>query len=368
VTIALPLFRVQLDDEILASLAASAQRVMASGHFVLGKEVAAFESEFAEFCHTSHCVGVGNGTDALELALRSVGVAANHRVITVANAGYYSTAAINAIGAVPCYVDVGVDLNIDPERVQDQLPGARAIVVTHLYGRAAQVDKIVELADKCGIPVVEDCSQAHGAWCGGRRVGTIGVAGCFSFYPTKNLGALGDGGAVVTDSAECAKRVRSLRQYGWESKYDVRRIGGRNSRLDEIQAAFLRVKLPFVDLWNEHRRAIATQYLHGLCGLPLGLAKWDDRGYVAHLFVIRCRDRAGLRDALARAGVGTEIHYPIPDYAQLSGQMTSRAHLPVTEAACNEVLSLPCFPGMTMAQANLVIGLIRSHFESRNHG
>src|SRR5215468_10062621 len=235
------------NERYAAGLRSRFDQVVTRGRFVLDEEVAAFEAEFAAFCGVAHCVGVGNGTDALELALRSVGVAPGDEVATVANAGMYSTVAIRAIGARPRYVDVDDEtLLLSAPRLEAAItPQTRAVVVTHLYGRLAAMGEIGRVARERQVAVVEDCAQAHGARRGDARAGSLGKIGCFSFYPTKNLGALGDGGAITTGDAALAQSVRRLRQYGWEEKYRVEIEGGRNSRLDELQAAMLRVRLPF---------------------------------------------------------------------------------------------------------------------------
>jgi dTDP-4-amino-4,6-dideoxygalactose transaminase len=308
-------------------------RVLARGWYILGPEVEAFEHEFAAYCGVKACVGVANGTDALELALRALDVPPGGSVATVANAGMYSTTAILSIGARPLYVDVSEEsMNMDPERLTRDVA---AIVVTHLYGRMADVRRIRAIADSAGIPMIEDCAQAHGAEVDGRRAGAWGTLGCFSFYPTKNLGSLGDGGAIVTNDTALAAKIRSLRQYGWTSKYRSTIAGGRNSRLDELQAAILRTKLPHLDGWNERRREIARQY---------GAARVDS-SYVVHLYVVRTPSRDQLRQTLAAAGIATDVHYPIPDYRQESVSLP--LNLPVTEKCCSEVLTLPCFPEMT---------------------
>src|ERR1700752_3958771 len=259
--------RVPLNDlvrqnrQLHEELASAARRVVERGWYVLGSECTEFEREFARYCGSADCIGVANGTDAIELALRAVGVAPGDRVATVANAGFYSSTAIHAIGAGPVYVDVEETHGMSLPSLREALAGqgVRAVIVTHLYGRLADVEAIVALCKPLGIPVLEDCAQSHGASRGGKIAGSFGTAGCFSFYPTKNLGALGDGGAVTTGDAAMAERLRGLRQYGWGSKYRVSRAGGRNSRLDELQAALLLAKLPHLDRWNERRRGIARR-------------------------------------------------------------------------------------------------------------
>src|SRR3954464_987398 len=235
-------------------LVSSARRVIERGWYVLGSEGADFEKAFAAYCGVAHAIGVANGTDGIELALRAIGVGEGDRVATVANAGFYASTAIHAIGARPLYVDVVAkthSMNVDClQRELAQNP-VRAVIATHLYGRLADVEAIVAICKPLGIPVIEDCAQAHGASRNGKAAGSFGAAGCFSFYPTKNLGALGDGGAVTTSDATIAARLRELRQYGWDKKYQVTRSGGRNSRLDELQAALLLAKVPHLDRWKE---------------------------------------------------------------------------------------------------------------------
>ena len=331
------------------------RRVIASGWFILGPQVEAFEAEFAAFCGARHCAGAGNGTDALELALRALEIGPGDRVANVANAGGYSTAAILAAGAEPVYVDVDANsMTMDPGALAAALkPGVRAVVVTHLYGRMAAMPDILRAAG--AIPVIEDCAQAHGAVLKGRAAGTWGAMGCFSFYPTKNLGALGDGGAIVTSDALLAERTRRLAQYGWTARYRSQFAGGRNSRLDEIQAAVLRILLPRLPGWNERRREIARHYNSLLEGAGLG-TRFAGNDSSCHLYVVRCRNRDALRDALRGASIGNEIHYPVPDHLQESarGRVWAACDLPVTVACCLEVLSLPCFPELSDGEVKTV--------------
>jgi len=323
-------------------------RVIDRGWVVLGPEVEAFERSFAHYAGASCCVGVGNGTDALELALRALAVAPGQRVATAANAGMYATAAILAIGAEPLFLDVDAEFGhlraADVAKALDA--GAAAVVVTHLYGRmAAELPHIVEICRRRGVPVIEDCAQAHGARAHGKMAGCHGSAGCFSFYPTKNLGAIGDAGAILTDDAALAQRVRQLRQYGWGEKYHARLRGGRNSRLDEVQAAVLSCLLPELDAMNSRRKAIARAYFSGLRHPALHVPVPGDEDDVAHLFVVRTAKRDRLRAWLEKQGVKAEIHYPIPDYRQaaLAGDR-SWVSLPNTERLAAEVLTLPCYP------------------------
>ena len=337
-----------LHDELMAA----AQRVISSGWFVLGKEVETFETQFAAYCNVAHCVGVGNGTEALELALKALGIGAGARVATTANAGMYSTAAILALGAAPVYVDIDPETYLlCPEALSDAVTrGAlAAVVVTHLYGAMANMPEILKLTNAWAIPVIEDCAQAHGATLQGRKAGSFGTLGTFSFYPTKNLGALGDGGAVVTDSDELASRLRHLRQYGWTRRYHALVAGGRNSRLDELQAALLKVMLPKLDGWNTRRREIARLYSTDLRTPRIILPRSADGGDVVHLYVVRAKDREGFRAFLAESRIPSDVHFPIPDYRQpaVAQALESVPHLDATETACQEVVSLPCFPELT---------------------
>jgi aminotransferase EvaB len=333
-------------------LSDAVSRVLGRGWFILGPEVEAFETEFASFCGTSDAIGVASGTDALELAIRAAGVRPGAEVATAANAGMYGTTAILLAGARPLFVDVDPGtMNMDPAALRKAISAeTAAVIVTHLYGKLAPVEELAAVAAEHGVPVIEDCAHSHGAERNGRRSGSFGALGCFSFYPTKNLGAAGDAGAIVTSDAELAGRVRKLRQYGWTGKYRSDMDGGRNSRLDEIQAAVLREKLPFLQGWNARRREIACAYNRAFAGT--GLLLPGDPGnldYVGHLYVIRSAERARIRAALEGAGIGTDIHFPLPDHLQesLRGVDFRRTPLPVTEACAEEVLTLPCFPEMT---------------------
>jgi dTDP-3-amino-2,3,6-trideoxy-4-keto-D-glucose/dTDP-3-amino-3,4,6-trideoxy-alpha-D-glucose/dTDP-2,6-dideoxy-D-kanosamine transaminase len=358
----LPVFDIVHDPDLDAALRDVAARVISKRRYVLDEEVAAFEREFAEFCGTLHCVGVGNGTDALEIALRAAGVSRGDRVATVANAGYYSCTALDAIGAEPVFIDVDQTLTMSPALLKRALPQLDAVVVTHLYGRLAAIESIVALARHRAIPVIEDCAHAHGAARHGQRAGTFGAAGCFSFYPTKNLGALGDAGAIVTSDGEIAARARALRQYGWSSRYRTENAGGRNSRLDELQAAFLRVKLPRLSAVNAARTAIAHRYREGLRDLGVTLPERDEEDFVAHLVVIRVADRDAFRARLAQEGIETSVHYPIADYHQPVRASKPQAPLTTTEAACREVVTLPCFPGLPIEAVDHVVRAVRRHY------
>jgi dTDP-4-amino-4,6-dideoxygalactose transaminase len=349
-------------DALGEEIEAAIRRVMASSHFVLGPEVEAFEREFAGFCGARHCVGVGNGMQAIELVLRALGIGAGDEVITVSHTAFPTAAAITAAGATPVFVDV------DPESFcmsAESLAGAlgprtRAVLPVHLYGRCADMDAIGALAADAGVPVVEDAAQAHGATHRGRRAGTLGTAAAFSFYPTKNLGALGDGGAVVTDDDELAHRVRRLRNYGEEAKY-VNAEPGFNSRLDELQAAVLRVKLPHLERWNAERRRIAARYDELLAGSAVTPPRPGD-GHVYHLYVVRSPERDALREHLSAAGVGTAVHYPTPVHLQAAytGGARSAGGLDATERLAGEIVSLPAFPGLGDERVAAVAEAVRA--------
>ena len=351
-------------ESIRAELDEAAARAMSSGWYILGPEVRAFEEEFAAFCGVSHAVGVGSGTDALQLALVALGVGEGDEVITVANAGVPGTVAILQAGAHPVFVDVDErGYNLDPAALEAAItPRTRAIMPVHLYGRTAELGPILAIAERHGIPVVEDCAQAHGATYQGRSVGSTGACGCFSFYPTKNLGALGDGGMVVTDDAALAEKLRRLRQYGWERKYYSAEPGGANSRLDELQAALLRVKLRHLPRWNDQRRQWAEIYDDLLVGVDVTLPEAPRDGeHVYHLYVVRSPQRDRLQAALRERGIGTDIHYPLPAHQQpIYTQLAPAGGLPVTERLAREVLSLPIYPELTQAEVEAVAAAVRT--------
>jgi dTDP-4-amino-4,6-dideoxygalactose transaminase len=337
---------------------AALAEVIASGNFVLGEKVDAFEAAFATYCGVRYAIGVASGTDAIHLALRAAGIEPGDEVLTVANAGVPTVAAIMLSGATPVFVDVdAMHLTMDPACAKLAITRrTRAIVPVHLYGRCADLEPLMELAREHGLRVIEDCAQAVGAMYHDRRAGSIGDAGCVSFYPTKNLGAMGDGGMVVSRDPELAKRVRLLRSYGEVARYD-HRIKGMNSRLDELQAAILLARLGGLDDGNRRRRAIAAKYRGGLASTGLRLPPDTGEAHVYHLFVVRTTDRELFRQRLKDAGVSTLVHYAtaVPRqvaYAEFANQM---AKLPETERACAEVVSLPIFPELTDAEVDRVI-------------
>jgi dTDP-4-amino-4,6-dideoxygalactose transaminase len=350
-------------EAIKDELDTAARRVMAGGWYILGPETRAFEEEFAAFCGVGHAVGVASGTDALQLALAALGVGAGDEVITVANAGVPGAVAILQAGARPVFVEVDDrSFNLDPAALEEAItPHTKAIMPVHLYGRMADMRPILTIAERHGLPVVEDCAQAHGATYRGQIAGSIGACGCFSFYPTKNLGALGDGGMVVTDDAALAERLRRLRQYGWERKYFSSDPNGANSRLDELQAALLRVKLRYLPEWNARRRQIAEMYDDLLVGVDLALpAAAADGEHVYHLYVVRSGARDHLQAALSERGIGTDIHYPLPTHRQpIYADLGPTGGLPTTERLAQEILSLPIYPELTDAEVRAVATAVR---------
>jgi aminotransferase EvaB len=337
-------------------------RFLASGRYILGPEHAAFESEFADFLGVRHCVGVASGTDALELALIAVGCQEGDAIVTAANCGGYATSAARRAGFRVRFADVDpTTLALSRSTVEEALASdVRAVVVTHLYGLLADVEGISALCRDREIAVVEDCAQCAGARRDGRRAGTFGDAATFSFYPTKNLAALGDAGAVTTGSDDVAERVRRLRQYGWDDKYRVSLPRGRNSRLDELQAAVLGIRLRRLDEGNARRRAIVEQYATALADHAGRFAAGSGEEYVAHLAVIVAADRKHSRDALEEAGIGTDVHFPIADHQQPAWRGDYRdVSLPVTEHAVAHVLTLPCFPELTEEEVERVCEVLR---------
>lgn len=346
-------------DPLAERLTRVAQSVIRSGYYVLGPSVRRFEEEFASYCGVENAIGVANGTDALELALRALEVGPGDEVAVVANAGMYSTTAVLACGATPVYIDVDASTHTMSARALDNIVdrGLKATIVTHLYGRLADMAAIMPVCERHGISIVEDCAQAHGAeTTSGRKAGSLGDIACFSFYPTKNLGALGDGGAIVTSSEAIATRVKQLRQYGWSAKYTNELLGGRNSRLDELQAAMLSEMLPELDRWNERRREIANRYSTSIRSPVIAVPPVSGAEYVAHLYVVTSTRRDELRVHLESNGVQTDVHYPIPDYKQpaLAGIELTHA-LPVTENLAATIVTLPCFPELTDEEVDVVI-------------
>jgi dTDP-4-amino-4,6-dideoxygalactose transaminase len=351
--------------ELRGELDAACRRVMESGWFILGEEVHAFEEEFAAYCGARHCVGVGNGLDALHLILRALKIGEGDEVIVPANTYIATWLAVTYAGATPVPVEPdGRTFNLDPSRLEEAItPRTRAVMPVHLYGQCADMDAVNEVASRYGLKVIEDAAQAQGARYKGRRAGALGDAAGFSFYPGKNLGALGDAGAVVTNDTALAERVRVLRNYGSRVKY-YNEERGFNSRLDELQAALLRVKLPKLDEWNERRRCVAERYLQALEGAPdLALPHvpaWAEP--VWHLFVVRHPRRGLLQKHLDDCGVGTLIHYPLPSHMQTAyGDLGyAPGAFPLSEQMASEVLSLPMGPHLSDDEVDYIVSQLCS--------
>lgn len=350
-------------EAIRPELDSAIWRVLTSGQLILGAEGEAFEQEFARYVGARSAVGLASGTSALVVALRALGIGLGDEVITVSHTAVPTVGAIREAGAIPRFVDVDPDsLLADPGDIAAKIGvRTRAIVVVHLYGCPADLAAILRIAEAHHLAVIEDCAQAHGARMAGRHVGTFGTIGCFSFYPTKNIGACGDAGLCVTDDRLLCERMRQLRFHGFDERR-VAQIEGLNSRLDELQAAILRVKLRHLDSALCARRAIARQYLAELAGTDLELPRVaPGNEHAWHLFVIRTRRRARVTGAFHRAGIGYGIHYPVPvhlmpAYQHLGGGVGS---LPITEKAAEEILSLPMFPELTANEVETVCQTIR---------
>jgi dTDP-4-amino-4,6-dideoxygalactose transaminase len=346
----------ELKDEIDEAVA----RVLASGWYILGEEVEAFESEFAAYCEARHAVSVGNGLDALHLALRAMGVGPGDEVIVPSNTYIATWLAVSHTGAKPVPVEpVEATYNLDPTKIEAALTRhTKVILPVHLYGQPADLDPILDIAHRHGLRVLEDAAQAHGARYRGKRIGAHGDAVAWSFYPGKNLGALGDGGAVTTDSPEIADRIRVLRNYGSRMKY-VNEEQGYNSRLDPIQAAVLRVKLKYLDEWNARRADIAARYQAALASTTVVLPTVREQADpVWHLYVIRTPQREALQRHLTESGIGSLCHYPIPPHLQRAyADLGYKAgDFPIAETMANEVLSLPIGPHLAKSQVNLSAG------------
>ena len=347
-----------------AEIESALLRVAGSGWYLLGRELADFEAAYAAYCGARHCAGVGNGLDALRLALLALGVGPEDEVIVPSNTFIATWLAVSQCGARPVPVEpVAATYNLDPARIEAAItPRTKVILPVHLYGQPADMDPIREVAARRGLKVLDDCAQAHAAIYKGRKVGVLADISAWSFYPGKNLGAFGDGGAVMTGNAGLDDAVRALRNYGSRVKYH-NEVKGFNSRLDEIQAAVLKVKLRYLDNAATERRKIAARYLDALGGLPILLPQvpgWADPAW--HLFVVRSSDRDGLRQRLAKLGVETHIHYPVPPHLQPAYAELGYASgdFPIAEAIHREVLSLPLWPGMSKAQFDHVVAAVRS--------
>lgn len=336
----------------------AALRVLRSGWYVLGREVEQFESEFAAFTGRKYCVGLNSGLDALIMSVRALEIGRGDEVIVQANTYIATVLGITENGAVPVFVEPDEYYNMDADKIEQAITNrTKAIMVTHLYGQASNMAPIAEIARKHQLALIEDCAQSHGACFDGKMTGTFGISGCFSFYPTKNLGAFGDAGAVVTDDEAFADKIRMMRNYGSKVKYH-NEIEGVNSRLDEMQAALLRVKLTHLQALNEERKVLAKRYGEGITNPGIILPGLRDGAEsIHHQYVIRCTERNALQKALEQSGIQTQIHYPIPPhmakcYAYLGH---GRGEYPITETYADEVLSLPVYTGMTFEEQDYVI-------------
>lgn len=343
---------------------AAVYKVMESGHYVLGTEVEKFEKDFSTFIGTSHCVGVNSGLDALVLAFRALGVGSGDEVIAPANTYIASIMGITSNKGIPVLVEPDEYYTIDADKIESLITEkTKAILVVHLYGQAANMRKIREIADRHKLFLVEDCAQSHGAQFEGKMTGTWGDIGCFSFYPTKNLGAFGDGGAIVTNNDIINERIRMLRNYGSIAKYEFEEVGV-NSRLDEIQAAILNVKLSHYEAIRDERIKIANAYLENISNSKINLPKIRKGSEpVWHLFVVRTEQREGFQKYLAEKGIGTQVHYPIPPHLSKAYQYLGHKEgsFPITEEYCNHMVSLPLYEGMTEKEVKYVVDTVNSY-------
>ena len=342
-------------DEILESI----RRVLEKGDYILGPEVEEFEKTFAAYCHVEYAIGVNSGTDALILALRALDIGAGDEVITASHTALATISAVISTGATPVLVDIDpIYFTISPECIQNAITEkTKAVIPVHLYGQPADMDEVMKIAEEGGLFVVEDCAQAIGATYKGKRTGSIGHIGCFSFYPTKNLGAVGDGGMLIAHDAKLALRIQRLRQYGWDKNRLTEEVG-MNSRLDELQAAILNIKLKHLDADNMRRREIANEYNKLLAGLDLVLpVERSETQHVYHQYVVSCKHQDKIKNQLAEREIFTGIHYAVPGhlyggYAQKC--VLPNDGLPVTERIAQKILSLPIYPEMTLDQVRQV--------------
>ncbi|MCC9656518.1 DegT/DnrJ/EryC1/StrS family aminotransferase [Rhodopirellula halodulae] len=360
--------------ELKEEFDAAYHRVMDSGWYLLGEELSSLEAEYASYCETDHCVGVGSGLDALTLALRAYGIGPGDEVIVPSHTFIATWLSVTHCGATPVPVEPRLDTyNIDVEKIEAAItPRTKAIVPVHLYGQPADMDPVMEIADRHDLVVIEDAAQAQGARYKGRRVGSLGHAAAHSFYPGKNLGAFGDGGAVTTGDQRIANRVRSLRNYGSVKKYHHNEIGF-NSRLDELQAAFLRVRLRHLDTWNQRRRDLAATYLSELSPLATRhsiliptVPDWAAPAW--HLFVIQIETRDQLQEELKQKDIGTLVHYPIPNHHSKAYEPYRELSLPIAEGLASKVLSLPMSPSMDLDSAKTVVHTLTASKRNTNDG
>lgn len=352
-----------MHNEIRKDLDAAYNQVLDRSYFIQGEECTKFEEEFAAYCGAKYCIGVATGLDALWLILKAMGIGKGDEVIVPSNTYIATALAVSFVGAKPVFVEPTIETyNIDVTKIEEKInENTKAIIAVHLQGRAADMDAVNEIAKKYNLKVIEDAAQAHGTKYKGRKVGTLSDAAGFSFYPGKNLGALGDGGCVVTNDKELADKVRALGNYGSDYKYH-HIYKGTNSRLDEMQGAFLRVKLPHLDKWNADRKRIAEKYLREITNplIKLPLASNDEYEHIYHVFVIRCDKRDELEKYLNENGIGTVKHYPIPMHLQEAYKELGlqQGDLPIAEEISNTVLSIPMYYGMTDEEVGYVIEVL----------
>lgn len=341
----------------------AALRVLRSGWYVLGNEVRQFEEAFARFTGRKYCVGLNSGLDALIMSVRALGIGRGDEVIVQANTYIATVLGITENNATPVFVEPDEYFNMDADKIEQAITDrTKAIMVTHLYGQASEMTRIVDIAKKHHLQVIEDCAQSHGACFAGKMTGTFGISGCFSFYPTKNLGAFGDAGAVVTDDETLAKKLRMMRNYGSKVKY-YNEIEGVNSRLDEMQAALLRVKLSHLQELNDERKMLAQRYNEGITNPAICLPKVRDGAEsIYHQYVVKCVSRDSLQKSLEQNGIQTQIHYPIPPHLAQCYHFLGykKGDYPITESYAKEVLSLPIYTGMTLEEQDYVIEQINA--------
>lgn len=341
------------------------QSVMDKQWFIQGSYCKQFEDAFAEYCGARHCIGVGNGLDAIRLILQAAGIGEGDEVLVPANTFIATVLAVTYVGATPVFVDADPETyNIDFSLIEKNITSrTKAVIVVHLYGHVVDAEKISELREKYSLLIIEDAAQAHGGISGGKRVGALGDVAAFSFYPGKNLGALGDGGAVVTDDDALADRVRAIANYGSKEKY-VHLFKGCNSRLDELQAGFLSVKLHYLDLWNDERRVIASRYSREITNEKLTLPEWSgEKDHVFHIYPVLCETRERLIAYLNEKGIATNIHYPTPIYEQEAYQEfeAERDNYPVTSKICRQEVSIPLYPGLNREEQDWIITCLNNY-------
>lgn len=348
------------EEEILNSI----EKVLHSGWYILGKEVESFEEEFARYCGVSYCIGTGNALDALTLIIRGYGIGEGDEVIVPSNTYIASILSISANGSEPILVEPNLNTyNIDPQKIEEKITSkTKAIMVVHLYGQACNMQPIIEIAKKYNLKVIEDCAQAHGAMYQNKRVGNWGHASAFSFYPGKNLGALGDAGAIVTNDKTLYTRLKALRNYGSHKKYE-NLFKGVNSRLDELQAAILSRKLPYLDQENEHRRKIATYYLNNIKNSKIVLPSIEEKelSHVWHVFVLRVENRELFQAYLTSRGVQSLVHYPIPPHKQEAYIEWNNLSFPISEKIHREIISIPISPVLSLQDAATVVEVMNEY-------